>query len=176
MAFSISLGDHFRDIRVTQFVALLLSDHKIPFFLFPYEFNDVLSAQTSIIPLCPLLSVSLDIVSLDNRLDSPTIMQLFSYTVVAIRISILLPPVFQNSNWHPLPNLSQVFWHRLVSDEFHELGERTKILEVLRKYKASYYWGMTGTPKTKTAQDIVDMAKWVDAALRHMSIVSVMVS
>lgn len=65
--------------------------------------------------------------------------------------------------------LSRIFWHRIVCDEFHELGNSNKTKKAsaffLKDLRARFYVGVTGTPQYSTVQQIVSMAQYLDTEL-----------
>lgn len=59
------------------------------------------------------------------------------------------------------PVLEQIWWKRLVLDEFHELEAigNTAQFESLRSICAHYRWGLTGTPPTRDLSQVATLAK-----------------
>lgn len=55
--------------------------------------------------------------------------------------------------------LEQFFFRRLVLDEFHECQElKRREGQILLAIKSHYRWGLTGTPRTDTVQDVAYLA------------------
>ncbi|CAJ1351070.1 unnamed protein product [Effrenium voratum] len=59
------------------------------------------------------------------------------------------------------PVLEQVWWRRVVLDEFHELEAKkdTNQFESLQHICAHYRWGLTGTPPTRDLSQVATLAK-----------------
>ena len=65
--------------------------------------------------------------------------------------------------------ISRIFWHRIVCDEFHELGQTGKMKKAseffLKGLRARFYVGVTGTPQYNSPEQIAAMARYLDADL-----------
>ncbi|CAK9057977.1 unnamed protein product [Durusdinium trenchii] len=59
------------------------------------------------------------------------------------------------------PVLEQLWWRRIVLDEFHELEAmgNTAQFESLRSIHAHYRWGLTGTPPTRDLSQVATLAQ-----------------
>ena len=61
-------------------------------------------------------------------------------------------------------NLEAFYYHRVVFDEFHELDQYKNVVkEIAKNFKGDWIWGMTGTPRFKTAADIELSAKCMES-------------
>lgn len=59
-------------------------------------------------------------------------------------------------------NLECFYYHRIVFDEFHELGETHKVTQaIVSGLKIRYTWGLTGTPHFLSNQGLTDASKFL---------------
>ena len=70
---------------------------------------------------------------------------------------------------HQVALISRIFWHRIICDEFHELGQTGKMKKAseffLKGLRGRFYVGVTGTPQYNSAEQIAAMARYLDAEL-----------
>ena len=68
-----------------------------------------------------------------------------------------------NAIYNKRPNLSAIYWYRVVVDEFHETTTNAKykhVQHLLRYIQGNYKWCVTGTPFSKN-ENLIDMINFI---------------